>query len=89
MHKHDDCPEDAREVFLFVSDDDRFYGVALEPEGLALPSSHGWKFCQPFYLGVHEAMPVPIDPEPVLRGLAASEAFTWPTQRSQPFGTSQ
>jgi hypothetical protein len=89
MHKTSDLPDDAREAFLFVSDDERYYGIALEREGSALPSNHGWKFCQPIWLGVQEALPVAIDPEPVLRGLKASGYFTWSRHRTEPFGTAQ
>lgn len=80
---------DTREAFLFESDDEQLYGVALDKEGTLLPGGHGWKFLQQFCLGLHEAMPVPIDPEPVLRGIAAEGCFTWRRDRTHPFGTAQ
>jgi hypothetical protein len=48
----------------------------------------GWEFDKEFALGVREAMPVHIAPEPVLRGLEADGFFVW-RDGSNPKGTSQ
>lgn len=80
---------DSREAYLFVSGDGQQYGVSLDREGRGLPLNTSWIFEQAFQLGVQEGVPVPIDPEPILRGLAARGYFTWPKQRMRPFGTSQ
>lgn len=80
---------DAREAFLFVSGDGQYYGVSLDRDGGRLPADTAWIFEQAFQLGVQEGVPAPIDPEPILRGLAVRGYFTWPKRRMQPFGTSQ
>lgn len=81
--------EAAREVHLFESDDGLSFGVALDKSGIDLPADRRWSFRQSFLLGVHEAAPVPIDPEPILRGMAAVGHFTWRKRRTEPFGSSQ
>ena len=80
---------DARVAFLFESADSKQQAVSLLPDGRDLPTEITWKRRAEFALGVHEAMPVPIDPEPVMRGIEADGYFVWPTKRTLPFGTSQ
>ncbi len=84
--------EDATPAFLFVSrDDPETYAVSRDPEGGNLPSKgaeSGWAHQGQFSLGVREAMPVHIAPEPVLRGLEANGFYVW-RDGSNPEGTSQ
>lgn len=82
---------DSTRAFLFESADCRFLAVSLERGGDNLPPGSGgpWRPRTEFQLGVHEVMPVPVDPEPILRGLKARGYFVWPVFRTQPFGTAQ
>ena len=84
--------QDATIAFLFVSrDDPATYAISRDPEGSNLPSEgaeSGWTRQEEFALGVREAMPVHIAPEPVLRGLAAEGFYVW-RDGSNPKGTSQ
>ena len=84
---------DASPAFLFQCGDTDLYGVTLDASGANLPqgvTGHRWVLRQQFSLGVHEAMPAPIDPEPVLRGVRADGYFCWRNANtSKPHGTSQ
>lgn len=84
--------DDATITFLFVSRSDPFtYAVSHDPQGANLPSDgleSGWIRQAKFALGVREAMPVHVAPEPVLRGLEANGYFIW-RDGSNPKGTSQ
>lgn len=82
---------DSTPAFLFESNDRRWLAVSLERDGRNIPFSSGgpWRPRAEFELGVHEVMPVPIDPEPILRGLRAKGYFVWPAHRTLPFGTAQ
>jgi hypothetical protein len=82
---------DATRAFLFESADGAYLGVTYDIAGVNLPRDKGqqWIMQTEFALGVHEAVPATIDPEPILRGLKARGFFVWPAVRTQPFGTSQ
>jgi len=84
--------EDATTAFLFVSrGDPSIYAVSRDPQGANLPNDGAaltWERKGEFALGVREAMPVHIAPEPVLRGLEAQGYFIW-REGSNPRGTSQ
>lgn len=80
---------DATPAFLFESEDGRFFGVSLRPHGDDLPPDRRWLRRSKFALGVHEAVPAAIDPEPLLRGVKANGYFVWTANRTQPFGTAQ
>ncbi|HEX2841373.1 hypothetical protein [Hyphomicrobium sp.] len=80
---------DATPAFLFESDDGHFLGVSLRPSGDDLPRDRRWARRSEFALGVHEAVPAAIDPEPLLRGIKANGYFVWATNRTRPFGTAQ
>ncbi len=83
--------DDASRAFLFESADGAYLAVTLDREGANLPSGEGvqWTMQTEFALGVHEAVPAAIDPEPILRGLKAEGFFVWPANRILPMGTSQ
>jgi hypothetical protein len=84
--------DDATRAFLFrANNDPGMYAVTHDPLGANLPrlkTGATWLFDREFALGVREAMPVHISPEPVLRGLLAQGYFVW-TEGSNPMGTSQ
>jgi hypothetical protein len=85
--------QDARAAYLFFCPFTNRYGVTLDKSGSNLPQQGcdaGWQLQAEFPLGVHEALPAPMDPEPVLRGIRAVGYFVWregPVRT--PRGTSQ
>lgn len=81
---------DARPAFLFATEQG-MRAVTLDRSGGNLPGDHGypWVFVEEIMLGVHEAMPEPIDPEPVLRGIAGRGYYVWEAGNERPYGTSQ
>ncbi len=83
---------DATQADLFRAESDRaLHAVTRDPSGGNLPpadASGGWVSAGAFALGVWEAMPVHIAPEPVLRGLMADGYFVW-RDDGRPMGTSQ
>jgi hypothetical protein len=82
---------DGRSAFLFETVDGTLLAVSLDRRGANLPRDGGeqWIMQTEFKLGVHEAVPAAIDPEPILRGIRANGFFVWPARRTQPFGTAQ
>lgn len=84
--------DDATTAYLFVSrGDPSIHAVTRDPQGANLPSDGGaltWQRKGSFALGVREAMPLHISPEPVLRSLEAQGFFIW-REGSNPRGTSQ
>ncbi|MBS0232128.1 MAG: hypothetical protein JSR99_01440 [Proteobacteria bacterium] len=87
----EDLPNDARDAYIFSDESRHVFAVSLDRGGRNLPNAEtgNWTFVEEFPLGVHEVMPYGIDPEPVLRGLAADGYFVWPAHVILPFGTSQ
>ena len=85
--------QDARAAYLFFCPSTNRYGVTLDKFGSNLPQQGGdagWQLQVKFPLGIHEALPAPMDPEPVLRGIMAVGYFVWragPVRN--PRGTSQ
>jgi hypothetical protein len=83
---------DACVAHLFKCDAEPLFAVSLDETGSNLPTHHclqGWRYVQPFALGVREAMPRALDPEPVLRGLAAVGYYIWSEGTRNPSGTTQ
>ena len=84
--------DDTAPAYLFYSRSDAsVHAVTRHPTGGNLPGDHapeGWSFDGMIALGVREAMPLKIAPEPVLRGLLADGYFIW-REGSNPKGTSQ
>lgn len=88
---NDTVPDDARKAFLFVNFAHTLSAVTFDRDGRNLPHPRicQWNFAREFQLGVQEVTPFGIDPEPILRGMAANGYFVWPVENMQPFGTSQ
>ena len=84
--------DDATRAYLFRADNNlTMFAVTHDPRGANLPALNpaaAWVFDREFPLGVREAMPIHVAPEPVLRGMLAHGYFVW-RQGSNPVGTSQ
>jgi len=84
---------DAWAAYLFFCPLTNRYGITLDRSGSNLPQQGceaGWQLQAEFPLGVHEALPAPMDPEPVLRSIKSIGYFVWregPVRN--PRGTSQ
>mgnify|MGYP007011823267 CR=1 FL=1 len=77
-------------AYLFVSRSGETFGVSLNADGRDLPTSEEeWVLRTGFPLGVHDPVPAPIDPEPILRGIRSQGYFIWRVRRTIPFGTTQ
>jgi hypothetical protein len=85
--------DDSRPAYLFQCGDTDLFAVSLDETGANIPTDNcweGWHLRSEFPLGVHEAVPVPIDPEPILRGIRAHGYYVWREgNTSKPHGTSQ
>ena len=83
---------DATDVYLFRARDDATKSaITCDRSGAILPVADGigeWIYQMEFALGVREAMPIHVAPEPVLRGLQAVGYFVH-CEGSNPKGTSQ
>ena len=83
--------DDSRQAFLFKSASGEFLAVTLQSKGENIPNfdQQNWVLVTEFALGVHEAVPVDIQPEPILRGIKANGYFVWRAQHVTPFGSNQ
>ena len=82
--------EDARPAHLFRCGD--LYAVSIDPTGANIPRNgcyEGWKHVTEFQLGVHEVVPAPINPEPILGGIRACGYYVWSDASGNPTGTTQ
>jgi hypothetical protein len=85
--------DDASVAHLFECGCEPILAVTCDRSGANLPASscvEGWRFKATFSLGVHEPMPLPISPEPILRGIKSDGYYMWrngPVRN--PSGTSQ
>jgi hypothetical protein len=85
-------PELRRKVYLFQWRETDLFAISPDPAGsnIPAPDEHGgWTKRGSMTLGVLDPLPVPLNPEPVLRALAAHGFFTWERGQTLPFGTSQ
>jgi hypothetical protein len=84
---------DADAVYLFECDCEPVVAISRDRAGANLPRnvcSGAWRMTRSFMLGVKEAMPFAIDPEPVLRGLMANGYYLcYDKHVRNPSGTSQ
>lgn len=86
----DDQPDDARRAYLFQCGESDLFAVSLDRDAANIPASicdAAWRLRDAFPLGVQEAMPIGMAPEPVLRGIEADGYFVW--RRGSIHGTSQ
>jgi hypothetical protein len=88
-----DYHTDARTAYLFQCGHSDTFAISVDHTGANLPiesCAQGWRLQREFPLGVHEPVPLPIDPEPVLRGIRAHGYFLWRNANtSKPQGTTQ
>jgi hypothetical protein len=84
---------DTRAAYLFRCGDTDLYAISLDPQGRNIPVAdckYTWRLEASFRLGVHEPVPIAIDPEPILRGISAEGYFVCrQANTSKPHGTSQ
>jgi hypothetical protein len=86
----DPMHDDATTGFLFQCHESDLFAVSRDPTGGNIPReecTEGWLLRETFRLGVRESVPAAIQPEPILRGIAANGYFIWRTGRMH--GTSQ
>ena len=84
--------DDARRAFLFQCSESNLWAVTLDETGALLPKDAceaEWVLRKTFSLGVHEPVPAPIDPEPMIRGIGADGYFLWRQGSGQTHATSQ
>jgi hypothetical protein len=68
--------EDGVQAYLFKEEGTDRRAVAIAKEMLPETTS-SWSMECGFILGVHHIMPIPHDPEPVLRGILNSGHYVW------------
>jgi hypothetical protein len=78
----DDDPvhNDATTAFLFQCGESDVFAVSRDRSGANIPTTDcvgGWLLRETFLLGVREPVPAAIEPEPILRGIAADGYFIW------------
>ena len=80
---------EADEALLFEERGGRRRAITRAP--LELPQSDdGWQLVQTFTLGIQHVMPIDMDPEPVIRAIAADGYYVWETEAlPQPNSTGQ
>ena len=86
----DPLDDDARTAFLFQCGESPWFAISPDKSGANIPAvncAEGWHYRATFRLGIHEVMPVAIEPEPILRGIQANGYFVW--RMGSIFGTSQ
>ena len=72
--------DDATTAFLFQCGKSDLFAVTHEQTGANIPTAkcpEGWLLRNTFRLGVREPVPAAIEPEPILRGIAANGYFIW------------
>jgi hypothetical protein len=82
--------DDATTAFLFQCGKSNLFAVSHDQTGANVPTAkcpEGWQLRKTFRLGVREPVPAAIEPEPILRGIAANGYFIW--RAGAMHGTSQ
>ena len=79
---------DASYAHLFKCDEEKLFAVSMDGTGRNLPEQ-AWRYIEAFALGIHEAMPRAVDPEPIMRGLRTVGYYIWREGHRNPSGTSQ
>ncbi len=75
---------------MFQCGESDLFAVSLDRDAANIPANicdAAWRLRDAFPLGVQEAMPIGMAPEPVLRGIEADGYFVW--RRGSIHGTSQ
>ena len=83
-------PDDARRAVLCQCGEGDVVAAGLDRNAANIPANicdAVWRLRDAFPLGVQEAMPISMAPEPVLRGIEADGYFVW--RRGSIHGTSQ
>jgi hypothetical protein len=83
---------DARPAFIFQCGESDLWAITLDGSGAILPKdrcAQEWVLRSKFPLGVHEPVPAPIDPEPIIRAIDSDGYFLWQLHSRQPHATSQ
>jgi len=68
------------------------FAVSLDPTGSNIPNKgcyEGWQHIMEFPLGVREAVPAAMSPEPILRGIRAYGYYVWSEGSGRPSATTQ
>jgi hypothetical protein len=85
-----DKEDEVLKAYLFQLDGTDKFAVTLSRSGSNLPPPCAeWRLLNEFLLGAQEVVPIPISPEPILRGIRANGYFEWRMPHIEPFGTSQ
>jgi hypothetical protein len=82
--------DDATMAYLFQCGESDLFAVSKDRTGANIPRARcaeGWLLRNKFRLGVREPVPASIQPEPILRGIAAEGYYIW--RRGSMHGTSQ
>src|SRR5262245_36739195 len=72
--------ETSRTAYLFQCEGEDLYAVSHDITGANIPRSpctQGWHLCGAFELGRRLAVPAPVMPEPILKGIADVGYFVW------------
>jgi hypothetical protein len=86
----DPAHDDATTAYLFQCGASDVFAVSHDETGANIPSTNcaeWWLLRKKFLLGVREPVPAEIEPEPILRGIAANGYFIW--RAGTMHGTSQ
>jgi hypothetical protein len=86
----DPMHDDATTAYLFQCGEGDLFAVSRDQTGANIPReqcAQGWLLRDKFRLGVHEPIPASIEPEPILRGIAADGYYIW--RRGLMHGTNQ
>lgn len=85
-----DKEDEVLKAYLFHLPGTDKFAVTLDPRGPnLLPPSSEWRLLEEFLLGAQEVVPIPISPEPILRGIRANGYFEFNMPHMELFGTSQ
>jgi hypothetical protein len=77
---NDPAHDDATTAYLFQCGQSDLYAVSHDRTGANVPRAQcaeGWVLRDTFPLGVREPVPASIEPERILRGIAADGYFIW------------
>jgi hypothetical protein len=72
--------ETTQTVYLFQCEGEDLYAVSHDITGANIPRSpctQGWQLCEAFELGPSLAVPAPIMPGPILKGIADIGYYMW------------